>query len=333
MNNYNRYSSDTFSFGCRLEGGHKYKDKLYFADGDEISSTADCGESWERISLDSLLQRSPYRIKSLSDMIIEDDNFIALTVGGDIYLSEDQGASWVETYSIRDTTNFTLGLDNRLGRFNFIKLSDRVLVLDRESRVHYSMDNGKTWSVENTTGLVFDQGNFGFVQNPRIYTSSLVPRNIVVEDDIIYACFVINGVKKSEDKGRTWISLDEGNPNMRCEGIVSTGDELYTRNFHSGVWRYGMKSVEEPVETDRAQQLTIFPNPGRNFFQIEIPEKLSQSGLIQVFDQQGRMMLSKNDDIIYGAMPLRLVDVAAGIYAVLVTVGNQQYVGRVVVDN
>lgn len=109
---------------------------------------------------------------------------------------------------------------------------------------------------------------------------------------------------------------------------IRTNTSRVVYDFRNGIFEAG-KAVG---------QLKISPNPGRDLFQLQIPgfqnqQNHSGKAVVQVFDQQGRAILSNQLAIQQGVIDIRLTDVAAGVYMVLVTVGDEQYIGRVIVGS
>ena len=77
------------------------------------------------------------------------------------------------------------------------------------------------------------------------------------------------------------------------------------------------------------QYVKLNPNPTRDRFSIEIEKERSGNGWIQVFDVNGKKVM---DDILYPnkMTSISLEDLAPAMYIIIVTIGDQVYIGNVV---
>ena len=89
---------------------------------------------------------------------------------------------------------------------------------------------------------------------------------------------------------------------------------------------------DPPAPTEKS--LTVYPNPNRGFFHVELPQPLSSDGTMQVFNIQGQKV--HEQPVSKDLMHLRnfdLKDINNGIYIIRITNSEQLFKGRIVIQD
>ncbi len=157
-------------------------------------------------------QRGPWnvggRTRALAMDVTNENVLIAASVSGNIYRSEDQGASWKPTLGLLDHQGIvSIAQDTRLG-FEHIWYAlggEASGASQSASGAYYfgdgmykSVDSGKSWQpMASTSGGSPVQFSDMFQTGWRVATS---PRT---DKDVLYACSVY-GIQRSDDGGQTW---------------------------------------------------------------------------------------------------------------------------------
>lgn len=82
-------------------------------------------------------------------------------------------------------------------------------------------------------------------------------------------------------------------------------------------------STDNPVVTE----LSLYPNPGTTFVQIPVPTTLESVQVI-ITDMQGRVVYSMKTSPSVNGVRAEVADLAPGLYQIIVTANNQQYIGK-----
>jgi hypothetical protein len=102
--------------------------------------------------------------------------------------------------------------------------------------------------------------------------------------------------------------------------------------YADGSWKYSNKITLSPVESSE-YVVDVRPNPFDDEIKVRITSPLPQTASISVFDVQGRLLFSMNNDLNTG---LNVIAVgghrfAAGVYTIVIRSSAGQKVARKIV--
>jgi hypothetical protein len=81
-----------------------------------------------------------------------------------------------------------------------------------------------------------------------------------------------------------------------------------------------MKSVTSQIDTNFSENPVIFPNPSTGTVKVQLPQNISGSINIKLFDQSGRKVLDYNTfSILNSPLTIDLQNISAGVYILLFT--------------
>ena len=135
-------------------------------------------------------------------------NLYAGTLGGNIYLSQDNGSSWayIDSGLTSSDINVIMAYNNKLyiGTYG--------------SGIFTSSDYGKTWNSSGAT-----------LTNPYVYS-------LAVFDSTIFAGTWGNGVFVSTDYGTTWKQSNNGLTNLNVRALGVKGNRLFAGTWGDGIY-------------------------------------------------------------------------------------------------
>ncbi|MBK7338347.1 MAG: T9SS type A sorting domain-containing protein [Saprospirales bacterium] len=97
----------------------------------------------------------------------------------------------------------------------------------------------------------------------------------------------------------------------------------------SGAFEYSPIRI---VEIHSQNDIRVFPNPADEEISIAFSQATAERGLVQLFNQQGRLVVEEPLSPQTTEHQLRLSSLPAGIYILRATVGREQWTKRVVVE-
>lgn len=259
-------------------------DKVFLLLDEDLYSYQTTNQEW-----DTLKQRTGPALFAPNDRLITETAFYIITSSGEVVSSVDDGVTWME-YGPINVGN--IGYD-------FLwELNDQRVIIIGFDDWYYTDDDGQNWTAYQPQGIPISGGRNAY------------PEQVTSLDGDVYATFWSYGVYKSEDNGLTWSPFNEGLPTVYAQPITTHPEGFLLMGSRvGGIWKNDlMTSVKDKRLT--FNDLKVFPNPGHDLFQLQI-RKLSDpgfrnqqnnpgSGIVQVFDQQGQLILSQQINIHQG---------------------------------
>lgn len=173
------------------------------------------------------------------------NNLVAGSVGGGLWKSVDDGASWVPTSSPGQIHNTTcIAQDKRPGSTNTWYVGTGELrgstnndtrwgSLYRGDGIFKSTDNGSSWALLPSTSSGTPETTDPFDYNWNVATD---PSNL--SQDVVYAATYI-GIYRSTDGGGSWVNVQPADSSFTDVAVTSTG-VVYAFTKNSGIpriWR------------------------------------------------------------------------------------------------
>jgi hypothetical protein len=226
-----------------------------------LAISYDAGETWpDHIVLGS---EGDYRT-SCYDVAAAPVDPLIMYAGGEenryikIWRTSDGGASWT------DVTNNLASLHSQYDYMYKIWVSPEdanVLIAGTTDGVFLTSDGGASWSASTLTTTTVD-----LVWHPAF--------------DTLYAATTSQGVVKSEDRGSTWQTMNNGLDilNIKCLGLDTRDGWLHAGTYGGSVWRYDLPESplwanfdEVPASTGGSVDFTLnagSSNNGRNYLVV-----------------------------------------------------------------
>ncbi|MFN0213017.1 MAG: T9SS type A sorting domain-containing protein [Saprospiraceae bacterium] len=134
---------------------------------------------------------------------------------GSVFVSENQGGSWVET--------FDQFLPGNNWYNNLFFLNDRLYFSTR-NHIAISTDHGDTWTT-TTAGLPLDSdGDVSLLYD------------MTASGNLLFATTYWRGTYVSTDFGMTWQAYNLGLPRHRGNTITASGGKLFMGTFYTSIW-------------------------------------------------------------------------------------------------
>ena len=203
---------------------------------DGIYKSEDRGKSWSKVNrgLDNLL---------IDKLVTSADGKTVLAAGYDkgLYLSSDGGENWQ-----------TIIKDNRITALAIHPQQANYLVIGTsQGKIYLSLDSGKTWQIEKIVGKGSAITAIEF--SPNFKT-----------DSTIYLGTEKEGVWRSRDEGKTFISLNSSNSPVKIQDLVPVVNQniinLFVSEWNKGVffsnddgksWRQYSRGLTKDVQADQ----------------------------------------------------------------------------------
>lgn len=179
---------------------------LYIASQNGIYQSQDGGMTWKHNFTQSWM----------TEIIFQHQSLIASGQSG-IFRSEDQGQTWKKVqlfpelnYSFMKMYDTTFRLSATTSRLFAIR-NDNPINKNKEGRIQYSEDGGRTWAVHPADEYL--------KQLPDV-------QNFTIDGNGHWYCSYSEGIIKSENQGQTWMAVLSNPLEDRMLKIWSDGDIL-----------------------------------------------------------------------------------------------------------
>jgi len=110
--------------------------------------------------------------------------------------------------------------------------------------------------------------------------------------------------------------------------LLNTGynDGSHTEPFYrirAYLVTYSDSPLTEITESSKDNSISIYPNPASDNLTIRINESLDSGVKILVFNQQGKLMLSKDSKFVSGAESIEISGLSSGLYHIRIVTGGK----------
>lgn len=214
-------------------------------------------------------------------------------------------------------------------------------------------DNGKQalWNLlkekfsdsgnQNCTGEIFDMGGpYGNYFSDLDYTFTIAPQSA---DSVI---LTFTNFALTQDKDTLFI-FDGASTQSPLLGAFTGTNSPQTLVAHSGAFTFRFKSLYFGTQsgwqahwycsgTDNAiaelpnPKIRLYPNPFREKIHIELPENFRKNTEIQIFDLNGKMLLSKKTNAAKNSIEFAPLNLAEGMYLLMLKSPSQIFVKKII---
>lgn len=163
---------------------------LYVGRDNQIFKTETCGRDWNQVFYDGRLDK---KFMALAVDPKNSDVVYAGTSEGDLFRSDNAGATWRATYRVEGIHIMNIAIDPRDSKI--------VYAASWGSGVLKSTDGGATWTSIRKPFQDFDRARF--------------PRAVILDPNVANRVYHISrfGILRSDDAGATWNPLTIAAPN------------------------------------------------------------------------------------------------------------------------
>lgn len=332
--------------------------EVHFVGGDNLYKSIDGGSHWETIS----------DINNPTSINFSDELNGIVTSAGGVFQTSDGGNTWSEipsggtsvylTSSIFDNTSITMGNVGGMVSYSAVGMrsdagewySFDVMSFPNSNAftsVHFPtpdtgylcMNQFNQWEPGDhnqfvrLTNFSLEQNWFGDYQ--WFFTSEIINDNL---PDLMNSTFFLNNSFgfASGNNGSIYTTHDGGiNWTVDYAGTIALSKMQFINN--STAYAVGNEGtvlkhviVEAVTDKDLSHQISIYPNPVKESFQIDATSDVSQ---IQLMNNNGQIVLTKQINSNQSEVRVNTEDLNSGIYMVRMTLsdGSSQSV-KIIID-
>lgn len=233
-----------------------------------LLKTSDGGQNW------SIVEDTTAFDVAIQMFFDRDGNIFgaAKMQGFGLYVSQDTGKTFTKLSGT--IPNITSGLNFAYDGAQTFMIND--VIGSGNSCCYISTDNGlsfSAWTASSSGGqaLAFNR-----------------PSNVLVFGGS-------DTTSLSTDNGATFNTIRFGNDkpsgSIYFIGSGDDGQSFYLYDGNAKLWVYNSNSVR--LNEEAFQSFSIYPNPAKNFLQVETPQGEKLGSTIQVFEPSGRLVLKE----------------------------------------
>jgi len=276
------------------------KDYIYAGQNDPIKLSTDKGKTWKESATgtsNNFFDIGVIAVAPNGDIYAGNQGI----TGGMVYRSTNNGTSWKLVYQRNMEDVVSISFSNGTV---FVAFSHTLVLSD---------DNGETW-LSRASEL------------PQ-YLSSVY----FYEENDGYVGTYGNGMFYSGDRG---LSIDSngfaGIEGRNVSEIIRTSHAKVLAGTEKGLFIQGaVNSVRDQSTSNPG--FTLSPNPAEKETVLSLNETFNYDLRIEVCDELGRALRSKNSKVQQGKLSLNTSTLKRGMYYVKVSGNNQHYVGKLLI--
>ncbi len=204
--------------------------------------------------------------------------------------------------------------------YQYTNLDDNRLIIQLRTNGANAQSSYTLYNMSG--GVVFERNNFSAPNTTYLDTVALNS-----------GCYMFH-LRDSGEDGLSFFANDDGNGNCKFDRVGGFDFISFQPNFgkellHYFYWNTNLVSVQEHAQ--RLHSMTLFPNPAGDFCKVNA-SGFDRSLSINIFDQLGKVVLSKQivRRYIYDNFELELSELAAGLYHVQISDGENSSVSKLI---
>ncbi len=286
----------------------------------KVYKTTNAAGNWTAISPD--LSNGPHSgnlafgtVTTINVSPLNSDVIYAGTDDGNVWVTQNNGGNW---------TQISAALPNLW--------TTKVLASRDEPATVYVTFSGYRYGEDN--GHVFKSTDYGATWSDISSNLPNIPVNDIEKDS--YGNLFLGtdvGVLASLDEGSTWQPLGENMPS-----VVVTDLFIHENSEYLYVATYGRSSYKLDIADDVlgieinsiVSEIKLYPNPASNFVNITF-ENASEEVSVLIYDQLGRIVLSKEFTSVTSEKQISLEGISTGNYYVQITSEGQKTTKKLLV--
>ncbi len=180
---------------------------------------------------------------------------------------------------------------------------------------------------ENTYNIKDAQGN-------TVFSNGILAANTIYRDTVVLApgCYTFN-LNDSGRDGLYFFANNDGTGYVRFVNAFGPGVlKYFESDFGTSIsYQFTVGYLLENPEIEKESRLLIYPNPSSSKFNIDLSLSKTESGILEVFNLEGKCVLKKSFDADdEHQLELDLETEPAGIYQFRVTTPSQVIVKKAV---
>ena len=232
---------------------------------------------------------------------------------GRVFKSTDAGVTWTVT------GNTTL---TQVEDLAFSSPTNGIIIQGDD--LMKTTDGGTTWTAVAYTGKIYGN-DLKFVPGTG---------NTYVSTGAGDVALGLSGSSYSKDGGLTWVDYDNGFQRTALDFFSPTVG--YAGGFSSattGMFKFTGTVVSGINNSEFSKAVSVFPNPSKGVFSIEMPSTLEKAASINVTDALGRVVYSKNEKL-NGAYngQIDLSNLGKGVYMLNIKTGENISMRKLVIE-
>jgi ligand-binding sensor domain-containing protein len=219
------------------------------------------------------------------EFAINETSVFAGTSGGGVFLSTDNGTSWVQVNNgLTNTWVFALAV------------SETAVFVGTYDGVFVSTNNGTSWTAANS-GL-----------------TNYFINSIVISGEYIFTG-TAGGVFLSTDNGTSWTEMNDGLTNITINALAISETTVFAGTNGSAVWKRPLSEfvgINDVSSTNRV--MNIYPNPASDMITVIIDPSINPSLTLKIYNITGSLV--KTELVKENQQQINVSDLNSGIYMV-----------------
>jgi photosystem II stability/assembly factor-like uncharacterized protein len=284
--------------------------------GFEIYTTSNGGTNWTAVPTGNIPATLAGEYGNANGFSVSGNTIWATTSAGRVLKSTDMGLHW--------TASVVGSISENISMLSFKDATHGLaVILGTSDSIMRTTDGGTTWALVPATGRFLHSGLCYAPGTPGMYVNT-------------GAAATKKGTSFSLDDGATWMKEDTIAQHTAVAFLnTSTG---WTGNFNTSAtvggifkWTGDIMAIEE---NQSVNGISLYPNPNKGQFQIELKELSGKALQINIFDITGKVVYQSSEGN-SNSVFMKNVDLSAspkGMYFVQIRDGDKMSTRKIVID-
>lgn len=217
------------------------------------------GDIWEKTSIGDYIYTTAV---SGTNYIVGGYCFCGASSGSRLYLSTDNGKSWV------NKTKYLGYME-----VSALAMNDSNIIIGNSKGIFFSSDYGNTWILKSNSLI-----------NLTINSIFIDGLNIIVGTS--------NGILKSNNNGNSWEDISFGLSNRKVLSIAINNTYAFVGTAGSSVWKRPLNELITNIEPSPEYLINIYPNPVSAKLTIETKD-LTKGSILSILNINGQELINQ----------------------------------------